>query len=654
MKTNVRVVGVALLLGAFGCGDDDAGGVDAGGDAFAEDAFVPDAGPSCTELLWDPTDSEITMWPDPSMLVTSTETDTGFALTFDEVRFADSLTRFGGYAPVFTEDLPELDGFGNNASAFIQFGRHFDVEMLPTAEETGSGTAGLGTVVLGDTPRIQPVLVDTTDDGRTLLLTPMQPLAERSWAASFVTRTLTDAARGCLEPSAAMQAVFDAPSVREMEAIDALVALGAIESAADLIALSVYPVQSLTADTREIAADIAARDYVPNLEVTCTDEEVFRSCELAFEAIDYRQEDKVIRRREGEPLVTTRRYTLPVSAWLPLEGEGPFPVMIWGSGLGSGRDQGRRLAAFAAPEGIATIAVDPVSHGEHPDVAEGESTETLNTVIRFFTIGSDLRVRAIRPLQLRDHWRQASYDKLQLVRLVQGGLDLDGDDAVDLDANRMSYLGVSLGGIMGVELLAATDAVRTGVLVVPGGRVGSIISDSSLFGTLITLLRPRGTTEGDVDRFFPILQTVIERGDAATYGPQVLQDRMVDDSRAPNVLAGVVLDDDTVPNPANYALMRAMRLPLVGPVLRPEPGIMGVPAPLLGNIDDGATTAGFLQFDVVRDGEMIEAATHNNIGDSEVGIEAWFHFLRTADAGDAEIADPYVAVGLEHGLPAEE
>ncbi len=100
--------------------------------------------------------------------------------------------------------------------------------------------------------------------------------------------------------------------------------------------------------------------------------------------------------------------------------------------------------------------------------------------------------------------------------------------------------------------------------------------------------------------------------------------------------------------------MREMRLPLVGPVLRREPGITGVPAQLVGNIDDGATTAGFLQFDVVREREMIEAATHNNIGDSEVGIEAWFHFLRTADAGDAEIADPYVATGLEHGLPAEE
>lgn len=645
------VCSVLLLGGALpGCGDDDAGTLDGGSDAAIDAVETPDAGPSCAVLEWTETGSDLAMWPDPTMLETADDTETGFRLRFDEARFADELMRFGGYAPIFTEDLPELDGFGNNAGIFFRFGRHFDPAMLPEAEATAAPGAGLGLVQLGDEPELRGVLVGTTDEDRTLMLTPMQPLAERSWAAAFVTTELTAAAGGCLEPGADMAARIASPTAEEADAIAALVELGVIADASELVALTVYPVQSLTHDTREIAAFLRERDYVPSGEVSCTDEALFRQCELAFEAIDFRDEEKVIRRRAGDAISDARRYVLPVTVWLPLEGEAPYPAMIWGSGLGSGRDQGRRLAAFAAPEGIATIAIDPVAHGEHPDVEEGESSETLATVIRFFTIGEELRVRALRPLQLRDHWRQATYDKLQLVRLIQGGIDLDGDESADLDASRLSYLGVSLGGIMGTELLAATDAIDAGVLVVPGGRVSTIISDSSLFGTLITLLRPRGTTDGDVARFFPILQTVLERGDAATYGQHVLQDRLEPGSNPPSVLAGVVLDDDTVPNTANYALMRSMRLPLVGPELRPEPGVRGVPAPLSANIDD-ATTAGFLQFDVVQDGDGgKELATHGNVGDSEVGIHAWLEFLRTADEGVAVIDDPYEATGLTHGL----
>src|SRR5690606_9215470 len=125
--------------------------------------------------------------------------------------------RLAGYRQVFTEDLGELDGFGVNAEAYFTFGRHFDPAMLPSGDERPS--SGLGFVVLSDPPRYVPVITSTTDAtieegsplGRTILMAPMTPLPAKATVAAFVTRALTGAAGGCLEPSEAMAAAIAAP-----------------------------------------------------------------------------------------------------------------------------------------------------------------------------------------------------------------------------------------------------------------------------------------------------------------------------------------------------------------------------------------------------------------------------------------------------------
>ncbi len=634
-----RALPFLLTFALVACGDDDAPASDAGSDAGLDDAAPPlDAGPSCTVGLWDPLGDDLHQWPDPTLLREDSSRATGHSLFFDETRFAPLLTRFAGYAPIFTEDLSELDGFGSTSGIFFRFGRAFDEEALPSGLETAEADAGVGLAILGDDPLLVPVETETTDGGATLMMRPLRPLPQRTWVVAFVTRALTDAAGGCLEPSDGTAALLDDPDARTSEALETLSTLGV--DTTQLVALSVYPVGTLVDASLAVAADVATLAPTPTTAPTCTDEALFRRCELAFEAIDYRDEDRIHRGVSRE-----RTHVLPVTVWLPLEGEGPFRTIVWGSGLGSGRDQGNRLAGFAAPRGFATIAIDAVSHGQHPDVA-GESDDTLATTLRFFTIG-DLEERALFPLRLRDNFRQSAWEKLQLVRLVQTGIDLDGDEVSDLDPESLAYLGVSLGGIMGPEPLALSGAFDAAVLVVPGGRVSSIIGESELFGSLTRLLRPRGTTDGDVDRFFPVLQTFLDPGDATVWGRHVQVERLVGDA-SPDVLAGVALDDEVVPNVASWTLMRAMELPLVGAELRPVVGITNVAAPATAN-GTGGRTAGFLQFDVVRDGETVEVATHDNVGDSEQGLHAWLTFLETHfEDGRAVIEDPYVATGLPH------
>jgi hypothetical protein len=618
--------------------------------AMMSDAGPPDA-PTCTVQFEDPTDDALTTFPDSSLLVADPTTETGQRVVLDVSRYADLASRLGGYRATLTDDLSEVDGFGVNAEAFFQFGRAFDSSMLPAPDDDAPELQGLGFVVLSPGPaRLVPALVSTTDEGATLMLAPLTPLPPRARVAAYVTRDLTAAAGGCLEPSASTGALLEDPDPETGAAIEALVSLGAIGAANELVAITAYPTQSIYEDGVAIAADIATRTFDLEGAPTCTDAPLFTVCEGAFVAMDYRDPaDGVIRRARGAAAEPRAMYRIPITFWLPLTRAAATPVLIYGHGLSGDRYQAERLATFAAPQGIATVAIDALEHGEHP-TAPPEGRATLATVLAFFGIDTAmLSTRALEAARLRDNFAQSAFDRLQLTRALVAHPDVDGDGTDDLDLSRLAYLGVSLGGIMGAQQMALDGTIGAGVLVVPGGRVSTIISDSATFAPLVTGLRPRGTTEGDVRRFFPILQTIIERGDPASWAPTLLGERLPGVTGLPDVLVGMVLDDEIVPNVANYAMGRALGVPMIEVALRPQPGFVVVTGPVSGNIVRGSltATAGLLQFDWVGD-DMggLEVADHGNVGDSDVGAEAWLHFLSSHFAGATEIEDPYAALGV--------
>jgi hypothetical protein len=60
-------------------------------------------------------------------------------------------------------------------------------------------------------------------------------------------------------------------------------------------------------------------------------------------------------------------------------------------------------------------------------------------------------------------------DLMQLVRVIEIGMDSDGDGVSDLNPSRIYYFGQSFGGMYGAAFLAVEPDVRVGVLNVPGG-----------------------------------------------------------------------------------------------------------------------------------------------------------------------------------------
>ena len=620
--------------------------------AETEDDCPDDCGAAPT-LRYTLDGSDIFAFPDDSLTVADATTATGLriALTPDRSNYVANIPR--SFRTMFAQ-LSTLDGFGTTAGGFFRFSHAIDPNSVPT----GDGSAQAGASLLlgclqergGPAPAFVAQDIETiiTEDG-SVIFRPMQPLPEESQCVALFTNALRDAEGRAARPNRLMRAILDgsagadeptsAPQTRAM--VSAAAAAGLVEQASVAGAVS-FTTQSISRQAREIAAGIATRNHAQTGNLGCTEAARYRRCTVTFTADDFRGADKIIPEEVGASALGT--YEMKAVIYLPLAETGavaPFPTLIFGHGLNGDRQQAGRLADFAAPLGIATISIDAPAHGEHPRTTGSPDA----AFIEFFGLGA----AGFEPLVLRDHWRQAAYDKLALLSAIGSGIDADGDGVTDLSDRQIGYLGVSLGGIMGPEFLALTDRVPAAVLVVGGGRVTDILQFSSTFGPLVSLLKPSGFSDDDVARFWPLAQTAIDRGDAASFARAVSVARL-DGSPPVQVLNAHVLDDDIVPNVSNFALARALELPHLGPVLRPIGALpTGETLPANGNLALGVT-GGTIQFDWVNEGtaELPDwrTATHNNIGDSTEGAHAWLRFIRTwLDTGTGTIVDAYEDLG---------
>ncbi len=171
---------------------------------------------------------------------------------------------------------------------------------------------------------------------------------------------------------------------------------------------------------------------------------------------------------------------LPASA-KPATG---WPVAIFGHGGGGDKNVVPvRVASIMAANGIATIAINSVGHGGGPlgtlVVTAGSTSVTLPAGGRTVDVNGDgifdsqEGFTAASPqiiLITRDGRRQSTIDLMQLVRVIQVGVDVDGDGIPDLDRTRVYYFGSSLGGTGGVIFLGMEPDVHAGVPNTFGGH----------------------------------------------------------------------------------------------------------------------------------------------------------------------------------------
>lgn len=673
----MRVVGTAMLLAAAailaGCGGSTdaepsgaAGGGGAGGDGGtgADDAGSDaDAAPSfctgATSLVYDPLAQSIMAWPDDYWTVDDATSATGLRV---KTKAGDNLVvpaSAQAFHQIF-DDLSTLDGFGTTAEAFLVFSGPLDPNSLPTSGD-GSGKADAPLVLVdldGATPKLLDIEVaqvaeSTSDAQTTLVVSPMVPLEPKHHYGLAVTNRVKDANGGCIAPSAAMRSLLDGtasdPALSRLvpryhDLVDRLVSMKTIATAADLSAALVFTTQHTVEDSATIAADIRTKSFAYTSSGACTAgaDPSYRICEGTFGAWDYRKNHHAI---DETDLTAHDPYTIPITTYLPATGTAPFPTILYGHGLNGDRHQAEKLAQLAAPEGYAVVAIDAVEHGDHPNKSGG-----INDAASFFGISLDFS-NALDSLKLRDNFRQSTYDKLQVVELLRQGYDADGDAKSDVDLASFTYLGVSLGGIMSAELDAFVPEAKIAIPIVPGARVGNIVKDSKTFAPIVNVFKSKAT-DGDVARFFPMLQTVIDRGDAGAYTQHVFGARLPGfDAARPQVLMQMVIDDDTVANPENRFFARGLGVPLVGEELQHVGTIAHDPTLPISNDLDATHTGGVFQFDVVCSSTCpspTEPATHGNVAANPVAIAQTLHFMKSFfESGTAEIIDPYATLGVK-------
>src|SRR6516225_6385587 len=358
-----------------------------------------------------------------------------------------------------------------------------------------------------------------------------------------------------------------------------------------------------------------------------------------YDSPDYETADKFIPpvgTRTGTPVVQGVNEVY-FNLYLPSGPRlaGGWPVALFVHGIQQDKQSGTpgipgggnslAVAASLAERGIATIAINVVGHGFGP-LSTLTVTPRVGAPVTFpeggrgidqngdGIIGNNEGISAAPPrsiIQDRDGQRQTVADLMQLVRVIEVGMDVSGDGGTDLDPSRIYFLGQSLGGMYGTQFLAVEPDVHAGVLNVPGGsaiefRCLSTVFRASVGASLASrtpsLLNGPGITSLDgvsvagpfFDENMPLrdgvpltvhladgterviqspvintvpgampIQEVIENiewvsqsGNAVAYAPHLRKSPLAGIA-AKSVIYQFAKGDQIVPNPATTAILRA-------------------------------------------------------------------------------------------------
>jgi hypothetical protein len=279
---------------------------------------------------------------------------------------------------------------------------------------------------------------------------------------------------------------------------------------------------------------------------------------------------------------------------------GGWPVAIFGHGFTDSMNGAPWVVASTlAHAGIATIAINVVGHGFGP-ASTYTVTPTVGATPVTFSAGGrgidqngDLQIGSTEGVNAAngsivsnsDGLRQTVFDLVELVHMLQAGVDVNGDGSADLSTSRIYYSGQSFGGIYGVELLGLEPTIRAGVPNVAGGPIVEIARLSPNFRGLVGFallahtpslynvlpvnnpLFPTNFIENEPLRNLPIVVDTTPGADAIQNyldNGEWVQQAGNPEGWAPHISMPVIFQfargDKTVPNPTATRVIRAGNL----------------------------------------------------------------------------------------------
>jgi len=549
------------------------------------------------------------------------------------------------------DQVAGLDGFGTSAGSWVRFSEPIDYR--DTENILASSMMGYlqGTELL-----FLPIEVVPTK--YQVAIRPLLPLPPNTPSFHLVITNIKDSEGKHVKQSPDLTRILKGETpegysqdvaLRTRSTAQTLVDQGIVSSTDEIAALAVFTTQSIHETDLEIAEFIRNRD--PNVQVDgpCDDLGLYRFCSFSFEVPNFINDQGYIdddaADKAGEPYrLTAHVYLPPLRAdddyEIPKNPEEGYALSIFGHGLTGGGADSRQIARFTADFGMASLAIDAPQHGEHPLRTAGDGE--LDIILDLFGIEIEGEVN-LNARVLRDGWRHSNLDKIALVEALKTGIDFDEDGFPEIDRNRMTYLGGSLGAIQGSEFLALTDDFVAGMYGVGGGRISDIIRYGDLFSLVNALLFARQNQES-LMQIFIMIQTTVEKGDGVNWAPYIMENRLVG-TNIPHIAMQISVPDEIVPAESGMVIARAIGVDAVGEMPLPDPLVTSAGTSVKNNHPSGRT-AGLIQTNWIRtsEGEPYRPSEHAKSADSLEGIAYWSHaFLTLFGAGDGEmeLIDPY-------------
>lgn len=441
--------------------------------------------------------------------------------------------------------LNKLDGFSLQPRMAVSFNGPIQISSISGKSVFVVSYGAGGTRIIG----INEVVWDPS--ANTLYFTTDEMLVQHSSYALIVTRSLLDASGNPLEASGEFSRFLSSGSGeyrdRLRAAIDAAVSAGVVRS--DIACASAFTTLSATAMLEKMRDQIKAAtpkpasfvfngaravyskdsissmvvhlqtritppgfgDVTVNLSLLdAVPDSVGTLAFGSFESPNYLIPQRVIPQvptLTGVPEVQGVE-TLRLVLTLP-KGTAPgngWPVAIYGHANGGLKENMYNFSSILAKHGFATIGINVPGHGYGPEstlelkLKSGE-TVTLPSGGRGVDVDGNNTLSAnegviamARPYTMisnRDGIRQVVADLMQLVRVIQMGMDVDGDGTADLDPAKLYYFGGSLGGNYGVPFLAVEPAVRAGAPSFAGYSRADAWRLGAFRGQLSNLLQQR-------------------------------------------------------------------------------------------------------------------------------------------------------------------
>jgi pimeloyl-ACP methyl ester carboxylesterase len=342
--------------------------------------------------------------------------------------------------------------------------------------------------------------------------------------------------------------------------------------------------------------------------------------------------------------VKTTDVTVPMVITIPNAASGRtkpaagWPVIIFQHGITRNRLDALAIAATAAAQGFAVVSIDQPLHGITPADDPAFTSPFYTPLTPFAAVarertfdvdyinnatgaaGPDGKVdpsgahtiNLASLLTSRDNLRQATADLFVLAASIPT-MDTDGNGSPDFDGSSISFVGQSLGAIVGTPFLALDPNVNVGLLSVPGGGIARMIEASPTFGPRIRagLAAAAGLQPNtpDFDRFLGATQQVLDSADPVNYGFASANNAIL---LHEVVGGGSVLPDQVIPNTVAGAplsgtepLIRVLGLSPITATTQNANGIRGATRFIVGDHGSLLNPAASLPATLEMQGQMI-------------------------------------------------